>query len=63
MRFLFERMKLVVEPSGAVSVAAMIKYCKHNQDIIQGKKMGAIISGGNIDMSIFFSYLEKLIVT
>lgn len=46
MRYLWERMKLVVEPSGAVSVAATLKQ----KDFFAGKKVGIIISGGNVDL-------------
>jgi threonine dehydratase len=46
MRFLWERMKLVVEPSGAVSLAAVIK----NRTFFAGKKIGVILTGGNVDL-------------
>ncbi|MCE7042544.1 threonine/serine dehydratase [Dyadobacter sp. CY312] len=46
MRFLWERMKLVVEPSGAVSLAAVLK----NRAIFERKTVGIIISGGNVDL-------------
>ena len=42
MRFLLERTKLVVEPSGAVSVAAVL--CGH----AGGHRVGAVLSGGNV---------------
>ena len=46
MRFAFERTKLVLEPSGAAALAALL-----NGRIagIGGKRVGAILSGGNID--------------
>jgi threonine dehydratase len=47
MKLLWERMKIVVEPSGAVPFAAVRK----NPDIFQGKKVGVILSGGNVDLS------------
>ncbi|SKB43823.1 threonine ammonia-lyase [Dyadobacter psychrophilus] len=46
MRYLWERMKLVVEPSGAVSLAAFIK----NKDHFKGRKVGIILTGGNVDL-------------
>nr|WP_295921618.1 threonine/serine dehydratase [uncultured Dyadobacter sp.] len=46
MRYLLERMKLVVEPSGAVATAAVLK----NKSFFAGKKVGIIISGGNVDL-------------
>jgi threonine dehydratase len=46
MRFAFERMKLVVEPSGAAALAALL----HRRiPGVTGKRVGAIVSGGNID--------------
>ena len=50
MRFLWERMKLVVEPSGAVSLAGLLKG---EVDVNKGK-VGVILSGGNIDLENFF---------
>lgn len=45
MRFLFERMKIVVEPTGALAVAALL----HGKIRAPGQRIGAIISGGNVD--------------
>lgn len=53
MHFLWERMKMVVEPSGAVSVAGLLS----SQVPIEGKKVGIIISGGNLDLDQFISLL------
>jgi threonine dehydratase len=46
MRLMWERMKIVVEPSGAVVLAAILK----NKEVFKGKKVGIIISGGNVDL-------------
>lgn len=46
MRLIWERMKLVVEPSGAVSLAAVLK----NKELFTDKKVGIIFTGGNIDL-------------
>ena len=46
MQLIFERLKLVAEPSGAVSFALAMKKRKE----LQGKKIGIIISGGNVDL-------------
>jgi threonine dehydratase len=46
MRYLWERMKLVVEPSGAVSLAAVLK----NKELFAGQKVGIILTGGNVDL-------------
>jgi len=50
MQFLWERMKLVVEPSGAVSLAGVLS----EQIDLASRKVGIIISGGNIDLTSFF---------
>ena len=57
MKFLWERMKLVVEPSGAVSLAGVLKLAE--KGLTNRKKIGVIISGGNIDLTDFFSLLLK----
>jgi threonine dehydratase len=46
MRLLFERMKIVVEPSGAVTLAALLA----NKERFASKKVGIILSGGNVDL-------------
>lgn len=46
MRFAFERMKLVIEPSGAAALAALLQGYVPD---VAGKRVGAIVSGGNID--------------
>lgn len=51
MKFLWTRMKIVVEPSGAVSIAGVLKKSGR----INNKKVGVIISGGNIDLDEFFN--------
>jgi len=47
MRLIWERMKLVIEPSSAVALAAMIKE-KH---LYKNRKIGVILSGGNVDLN------------
>jgi threonine dehydratase len=59
MRFLWERMKIVVEPSGAVSLAGVLS----GQVNVQGKRAGVILSGGNIDLEDFFKLLQEKIKT
>ncbi len=46
MRLIWQRMKIVVEPSSAVTVAAILK----NRNIFQGKRVGVILTGGNVDL-------------
>ncbi len=47
MRFIWERMNMTVEPSSAVPLAAIFR----NTQFFRGKKVGVIISGGNLDLS------------
>ncbi len=46
MRMVWERMKIIVEPSSAVPVAAIMQ----KPDLFRGKRVGIIISGGNVDL-------------
>lgn len=47
MRLVYERMKIVVEPSGVVPLAAVLK----NKNLFKGKRVGVIFSGGNVELS------------
>ena len=49
MRFAFERLKIVVEPSGAAALAALLTAKVH----VRGRRAGVIISGGNVDPATF----------
>ncbi|MBL3519741.1 threonine ammonia-lyase [Arcobacter lanthieri] len=53
--FLLERHKLMVEGAGAVSVAAIM----HDKVNIKDKKVCAIVSGGNIDVTMLSLIIEK----
>ena len=46
VRFAFARLKMVVEPSGAAAIAALLH---HRIDGLDGRRVGAVISGGNVD--------------
>ncbi|RAW03275.1 pyridoxal-phosphate dependent enzyme [Pseudochryseolinea flava] len=46
MKLLWERVKIIVEPSGAVPLAAILKQ----REKFMGKKIGVILSGGNVDL-------------
>lgn len=47
MRLIWERMKIIVEPSSAVPLAAILE----NKIGVRGKRCGIIISGGNVDFN------------
>jgi threonine dehydratase len=50
MRLCMERLKLVVEPTGAVGLAGLLKLAREAPDEVRGKRVGVIISGGNVDL-------------
>ena len=49
MRFYAERMKMVVEPTGCLSLAAALQAAPN----LKGQRIGVIISGGNVDLARF----------
>jgi threonine dehydratase len=49
MRLIWERMKIIVEPSSAVALAVVLNYKK----MFSGKDVGIILSGGNVDFDAF----------
>jgi threonine dehydratase len=51
MRLIAERMKIVVEPSAAVTLAAILS----GQIDVKGKRAGLILSGGNLDLRLLSS--------
>ena len=51
MRFVFERLKLVVEPSGAVGIAAVM------HGLVEAPSIGIVISGGNVGADRFAELL------
>ena len=52
MKLFWARTKILIEPSSAVPVAAILRH----PEIFAGKRVGVILSGGNVDMERFFSY-------
>jgi threonine dehydratase len=46
MKLIWKRMKIVMEPSSAVPLATILK----NPDVFAGKRVGVIITGGNVDL-------------
>ncbi|MFJ8600991.1 pyridoxal-phosphate dependent enzyme [Streptomyces shenzhenensis] len=55
MRFAFERMRTVVEPSGASALAALLA---HRIDPLP-RRIGVVVSGGNIDVGRFAELLDN----
>jgi threonine dehydratase len=56
MRFVWERMKLVVEPTGVLGLAAALS----GRVDVQGKRVGVILSGGNVDLAYALELFAKL---
>jgi threonine dehydratase len=53
MRFVFDRMKLVIEPSGAVGIAA------YREGLVDAPSLGIVISGGNVDAERFSDLIRS----
>ncbi len=54
MRFAFERMKVVLEPSGACALAALMTHARQ----FRGQRVGITLSGGNIGLDRFVALLS-----
>jgi threonine dehydratase len=54
LRFVWERFKIVIEPSSAVPVAPVL----HGRLDVRGLRVGIILSGGNVDLDPFFRSLN-----
>ena len=55
MRFMATRMKLVAEPTGCLGFAA----ARQLKGELGGKRIGVIVSGGNVDLARFCSLLAQ----
>lgn len=58
MHFMWSRMKIVVEPTGAVSLAPIL----NNRLELRDKKIGVIISGGNVDIEEASSLFSTVLI-
>jgi len=54
MRFAFERMKIVLEPSGACALATLM----HHRQLFVGQRVGVTLSGGNIGLDRFIALVS-----
>jgi len=54
LRLVYERMKIVVEPSCVVPLAAVLKH----KNLFKGKKIGIILTGGNVDLKKFADWFN-----
>jgi threonine dehydratase len=53
LRFFAQRMKMVVEPTGCLSLAG----ARHGGLDLRGQRVGIVVSGGNVDIAAFGQYL------
>jgi threonine dehydratase len=56
MRFVWERMKLVVEPTGVLALAAAME----GRVDVAGRRVGLILSGGNVDLAMALELIKSL---
>ena len=54
MRFMAERLKMVVEPTGCLAAAALMEGAID----LRGQRVGVILSGGNVDMAVYARLLQ-----
>lgn len=57
MKLIYERMKIIVEPSSAITLAVVLA----NPQLFENKKIGLILSGGNVDLENFFKHIKNKI--
>ncbi|MBC7892654.1 MAG: pyridoxal-phosphate dependent enzyme, partial [Sphingobacteriaceae bacterium] len=56
LRLVYERMKIVVEPSCVVPLAAVLRYPEY----FAGKRTGLILTGGNVDLAKFGAWFPAV---
>jgi threonine dehydratase len=56
MAFLFDRLKVVTEPSGAIAVAALLS----GRIAAAGQRVGVVVSGGNVGVARFAELLGRV---
>lgn len=55
VRFAQERLELVIEPSSAVALAPILR----GEAVLRGKRVGVVLTGGNVDLNELWSALER----
>ena len=58
MVFAFERMKMVVEPAGALAMAGAMRVARERPEELRGRRVGIVVSGGNIDAARFARIIQ-----
>lgn len=57
MRFCFQRMKIVVEPTGVLGLAGLAKQAR-DYNLGGAQRIGVVLSGGNVDLSMFSTIVD-----
>ncbi|MNT79090.1 serine/threonine dehydratase [compost metagenome] len=59
LRFFAERMKIVVEPTGALAYAGAQAFsgADNGGKLLHGERVGVLISGGNVDLARYARFL------
>ncbi|GAQ84128.1 serine racemase [Klebsormidium nitens] len=64
MKVVYEQLKVAVEPSGAVGLAAVLSSAFHeNEEWKDVKNVGVVLCGGNLDLSVLWDALNKSCLT
>ena len=50
MRLIWERVKIVCEPTGALALAGALRAAREKPEDVRGKRVGVVVSGGNVDL-------------
>jgi threonine dehydratase len=50
MRLIWERVKIVCEPTGALALAGLLRKVRESPDELRSKRVGVVVSGGNVDL-------------
>lgn len=58
MRFAYERLKLVIEPSSAVALAPLLR----REPALVGARVAVILTGGNVDLTTYWDMLRQRII-
>ncbi|KAJ7299407.1 hypothetical protein O6H91_11G096700 [Diphasiastrum complanatum] len=59
MKMLYESLKIVVEPSGAIGLAAVLsKQSASHPDVAECRSIGIVLSGGNVDLDPLWDYMN-----
>ena len=59
MGFLMERLRVVVEPTGALATAGALRLGREGRDGLAGSRVGVVITGGNVDLAAVSGLLAR----